>query len=245
MPTDFKELFFAERPLARSVMALFEYLPTVCFYAKDIESRFTRVNSAFLEIFGLSDESEVVGRTDRDFQPPAMAEAYIAEDRRVMHGGEPIPKQAWLVPDVMGSPKWYVSSKVPLYGPDDRVVGIAGAMYPIATPTDQQAYFQDLWPAIRHMDENFREHVSIRQMAKMAKMSSTLFNMRFQALLHMTPSDYLLTLRVQTARRLLTETDQSIAAVATNTGFYDQSHFCKRFRETAGITPLKYRQQFR
>ncbi len=226
-------------------MSLFEHLPTVCFYVKDVEGRFTHVNSAFLEIIGALEESEVLGRTDHEFQPPAMAAAYIAEDQRVMGSGEPISKQAWVVPHVTGAPKWYVSSKVPLYGPDNNVVGIAGAMYPIATPADQHAYFQDLWPAIRHMDENFREHVSIQQMAKMVKMSSTLFNRRFQELLHMTPSDYLLTLRVQTARRLLTGTNQSLAVVAANTGFCDQSHFCKRFREVAGITPLKYRQRFR
>lgn len=226
-------------------MSLFEHLPAISFYVKDVESRFTHVNSAFLEVFNLSEESEVLGQTDHHFQPPAMAEAYIAEDRRVIRGGEPLPKQAWLIPDIIGTPKWYVSSKVPLYGPDDHVVGIAGAMYPIATPADQQAYFQDLWPAILYMDENFREPISISQMAKMTQMSSTLFNQRFQALLHMTPSDYLLTLRVQTARRLLTKTNQSIATVAANTGFYDQSHFCKRFRKIAGIAPLKYRQRFR
>jgi AraC-like DNA-binding protein len=244
-PADFQEHFFATRPQARSVMTLFEYLPSICFYVKDVESRFTRVNAVFLEIFDFSDESEVLGRSDHDFHPPAMAEAYIAEDRRVLRGGKPIPKQAWLVPDVSGTPKWYLSSKVPLYDPDDQVVGIAGAMYPIETPADQQAYFQDLWPAISHMGEKFRDRVSMRQMAQMAGMSSTLFNKRFRALLHITPSDYILALRVQTARRLLTETNLSIAEVAADIGFYDQSHFCKRFIEIAGITPLKYRQRFR
>jgi len=240
--TDFQEHFFADRPLARSLMSLFEYIPDIVFYAKDTESRFTRVNSAFLELFSFSHESDLLGRTDRDFLPPALAEAYIVEDQRVMHGREPITKQSWLVHDAEDSPLWYVSSKVPLYSPEDRVIGIAGAMYPIATPA---AYFQDLWPAIRHMDKHYQEQVSIREMAELVGVSSTLFNQQFQTLLHMTPSDYLLTLRVQLARRLLTKTDQSITAVAADAGFYDQSHFCKRFRQFTGITPLKYRQRFR
>lgn len=226
-------------------MSLFECLPTISFYAKDLEGRFVFVNPSFLEIFDFSDRSEVLGRTDHDFLPPTMAAAYLAEDQRVMQGGEPIQKQAWLVPDLAGTPKWYVSSKVPLCDNNGRVIGVAGAMYPISTPTDQEAYFQNLWPAILYMDKHFRERVSIGKMAQLANMSSTLFNQRFQELLHMTPSDYLLTLRVQAARRLLTETDLSIATVASNTGFYDQSHFCKRFRESTGITPLKYRQRFR
>lgn len=226
-------------------MSLFEYLPTVSFFGKDLEGRFIYVNSAFLETFDFSDKSEVLGRTDHDFLPPMMAAAYLAEDGRVMRGGELVQKQAWLVPDPAGIPQWYVLSKVPLRDTEGRVVGIAGAMYPIATPADQEAYFQDLWPVILHMDKNFRERVSIGELAPMANMSSTLFNQRFKELLHMTPSEYLLTLRVQAARHLLTETDESIATVASNTGFYDQSHFCKRFREIAGITPLKYRQRFR
>ncbi|MCY2990435.1 MAG: AraC family transcriptional regulator [Planctomycetota bacterium] len=33
--------------------------------------------------------------------------------------------------------------------------------------------------------------------------------------------------------------------MALAVGFYDQSHFSKRFRNTTGMTPLTYRKHFR
>ena len=57
--------------------------------------------------------------------------------------------------------------KEPLYGARPHVAGIAGAIY----ITRSQPCFQDLWPTIQHMDENYREHVSILQMTQSARMS--------------------------------------------------------------------------
>jgi transcriptional regulator GlxA family with amidase domain len=53
-----------------------------------------------------------------------------------------------------------------------------------------------------------------------------------------------LALRVQQARRLLAISSKSVAEVAAATGFYDQSHFTKRFRSATGMTPRQYRRRF-
>lgn len=50
-------------------------------------------------------------------------------------------------------------------------------------------------------------------------------------------------LRVREARRLLAETTQELAAVAVETGFYDQSHFTRQFRLYTGFTPAQYRRR--
>jgi AraC-like DNA-binding protein len=49
-------------------------------------------------------------------------------------------------------------------------------------------------------------------------------------------------LRTDEARRLLETTTLSCAAIATELGFADQSHFTRHFREIAGITPSQYRR---
>jgi transcriptional regulator GlxA family with amidase domain len=61
----------------------------------------------------------------------------------------------------------------------------------------------------------------------------------------MTPLDYLRTVRVQAAQRMLAGTTTSIAAIAADTGFTDQSHFTRRFRQSTGLTPAAYRRRFR
>src|SRR5687768_11280821 len=94
-PHHFQKEFFRRHPLAESVIALFDLLPQIYFYAKDRDSRFVKVNQPFLENHGLDHESQAIGRTDRDFHPPLMVEAYIEEDRRVMQARRSLPGQIW------------------------------------------------------------------------------------------------------------------------------------------------------
>lgn len=82
-------------------------------------------------------------------------------------------------------------------------------------------------------------------MAAMAKLYSTQFNVRFRELLRMSPSEYMLKLRIEIAQKFLNASNKSIAEVAAESGFYDQSHCTKRYRKVTGTTPLAYRKQFR
>jgi AraC-like DNA-binding protein len=241
-----REAFFLRNPGAESVIGLFEYLPAIFFYAKDSSHRYIGVNPPTLtEVFGLADADDLLGRTDADFQPPALAEAYHAEDRRVMNGGRTIANQVWLVPHVRGTPHWYVSTKTPLRDPAGEVIGLAGVMYPIETPEAQASSFGELLPVVNHIDRNYAQDVSMKEMAEMAGLSTTHFNARFQEILRMSPTEYMLSRRIQHARRLLTETTSSIVEIGAAVGFYDQSHFTKRFRKVTGLTPRAYRTRFR
>ena len=243
-PLRFQKNFFRRHPLAESVIALFDSLPQTYFYAKDQDSRFVRVNQLFLENHGLDHESQAIGKTDRDFHPPLMAEAYIEEDRRVMQARRPLPGQMWLVLHRRSVPRWYVSTKTPLFGPQGEVVGIAGAMYRVEEPQELTRFFQELLPVVRHIEQNFTEPISMEAMARLAGLSSTHFNRRFRHLLRRTPMQYLQTVRIQAARNLLTTTSRSLAEIAVEVGYTDQSHFTRRFREVTGMTPATYRRQF-
>ncbi|WOO41472.1 AraC family transcriptional regulator [Rubellicoccus peritrichatus] len=241
----FSRDFFKAKPNAYSLLTLFEVLPNAYFYAKNKESRFTYVNVQMLEVYGNERLDDLIGKTDRDFHPPALAEAYIAEDMRVMQGGVPILNQTWLVPHIGGLPKWYISSKVPLWDRTGKVSGIAGVMYPIETPEEEAKRFGILKPAIEYMEQHYSEIVSMKDMADLAGISSTLFNRKFRELLRLTPTAYLLTLRVQQARNLLVQTEHPLSEIAYMVGFYDQSHFSRNFHKVTGISPNAYRQQYR
>lgn len=240
----FQREFFSRYPLAESIIALFDALPQTYFYAKDTQSRFVRVNSLFLENHGLEDESEALGKSDHDFHPPLMAAAYIGEDRRVMESGRPLPGQVWMVLHRRTVPRWYVSSKTPLVDADGTVVGVAGAMYRIERQKELGRYLQELAPVVRYLETHFDEQVSMAEMANLAGLSATHFNRRFRQLLRMTPMQYLRSIRVQAAQRLLITTSRTLPQVARSVGYHDQSHLTKRFRETTGMTPAAYRNRF-
>jgi len=225
-------------------MELFEHAPGVYFYAKDRASRFVRLNRANLAVYGVNDEESLLGRSDRDFHPPSLAEGYIAEDRRVMEGGKPVLNQTWLVPFLHGPMQWFVSSKSPLIGRKGECIGIAGVMYPIATPREQLERFQCLAPAVRYLEQRFREHLQLSELSDSCGLSPTHVHRLFRRLLRMSPSEYVLALRLQEARRLLSTTEQPLSVIAMSTGFFDQSHFTKRFRKMTGMTPTQFRKSF-
>ena len=57
--------------------------------------------------------------------------------------------------------------------------------------------------------------------------------------------DYVTGLRIQRACRALGESDDTLAAIASETGFTDQSHFTRSFRDAVGTTPARYRRAHR
>lgn len=125
------------------------------------------------------------------------------------------------------------------------VIGLAGVMHLVDTPMDRSLHFQELTPVISLIEERFNEDLSMQEMAENAGLSSTQFNLRFRQILRMSPTEYLQKLRIETAQRLLVRSDKNIASISSEIGFYDQSHFTKRFRKITGLTPLAYRNRFR
>jgi len=67
--------------------SLLENIPTMIF-AKDAQDlRFVRLNRAGEELLGYT-RTDLIGKSDRDFFPPAQADAFISKDREVLAQGE-------------------------------------------------------------------------------------------------------------------------------------------------------------
>lgn len=66
----------------------------------------------------------------------------------------------------------------------------------------------------------------------------------FQDVYHCTPHDYLLTLRMDEAQRLLRETDEPVKAVAAAVGFHNPSYFYAVFKKQVGISVQDFRAQY-
>jgi AraC-like DNA-binding protein len=241
----FRAEFFCKNPLLESVLGLFDHLPNAFLYVKDTGSHFVHVNQQFLAIYDSHGVADVLGKTDRDFFPPALAESYIAEDRHVLETGKSVVGELWLVPHTRGTPQWFVSSKTPLFDSSGKIIGLAGVMFRVEVPLEKERYFGRLKPALDYLETNYGLNISINEAAKKCGLPATTFNRQFRELLRMTPTEYLLTWRIENARRMLEETQRSMADIAVECGFSDQSHFTKRFRRVTGLTPLAYQKRFK
>lgn len=239
----FQDEFFAGCPGLREPIELMAAMPNVALYVKNLESRYVYNNDFHRIRYDRIKEEDLVGKRARDFFPALLGDAYEANDRVVFETGQVIRNQIWLVPTIRGTPGWFLSSKSPLRDPTGKIIGLLGLMYPIETPEEQRAYFGNLQQAIEYIDSHFVDEINADGLAGLAKMSVPHFNRLFRRVLRLSPMDYVLSLRVQEAQRLLSTTRTSISEIAAATGFYDQSHFTKRFRKVTGMTPLEYRRR--
>ena len=118
-----KEMEQALRLRESYLTAIIENQPGLV-WLKDADSRFLAVNQAFAESCGQDVPENVVGKTDYDVWPPALAESYRADDVRTMEGGvglvveEPVAHK--------GQKLWFETFKTPVTDEDGRVVGTAG-----------------------------------------------------------------------------------------------------------------------
>jgi AraC family transcriptional regulator len=90
-----------------------------------------------------------------------------------------------------------------------------------------------------HLDEEF----SLVRLAREADMSEFHFSRLFKRATGLTPSQYFIHLRMEKARRLLRETNQSVIEIGLDVGYTSPSHFAQIFRREVGISPSEYRRQ--
>lgn len=243
-PKRFQEEFFARCPGLREPVELMAAMPSVGVFVKNLESRYVYNNDFHRIRYDRIPADRLVGKRARDFFPALLGDAYEANDRVVFATGSAIVNQVWLVPTIRGTPGWFLSSKCPLRTPAGEIVGLLGLMTPIETPEDQRAHFGSLQKVVAHVEGHFVDELDAETLAGLAGLSVPHFNRLFRKVLRLSPMDYVLSLRVQEAQRLLATTHLSLAEVAAATGFCDQSHFTKRFRKVVGMTPGRYRKGF-
>lgn len=88
--------------------------------------------------------------------------------------------------------------------------------------------------------ETPEKNVSIDKMAQESYMSKYYFVRRFKDSTGITPHQFCMQNRIRKAQKLLRK-KSAVADVATEMGFYDQSHFDKCFKKIVGISPQEYR----
>jgi two-component system, response regulator YesN len=95
------------------------------------------------------------------------------------------------------------------------------------------------------LSRNFARKVSAREVAAAAGLSASRALHLFKQETGMPLSAFISRQRVDYAIYLLRNTDRGMAEIASECGFFDQSHFTKTFRALEGVPPLRYRNRLR
>lgn len=219
---------------------LIDLLPDVSFFMKDSEGRFMLNNLRACEFCNANNEIETIGKTDYDFFAKDRADFYKRGDQEVMQTGIPVINE--IAPAPEHSDRLMVHSKFAVYDKKGKPIGVVGFYRIIDDLRDTPRWHGRFAEVMDQIHSHYGEGLEIKRLAKMAGVSQSQFERRFNRIFGTTPYEYLLRVRIAASRALLENTERTIADIACETGFYDHSHFTRTFKRIVGISPGKYRK---
>lgn len=98
--------------------------------------------------------------------------------------------------------------------------------------------------ALTYITENY-ETVTEKDAARESGLSYNHFSNTFKAAMGQNFTDFVLSVRLKAAERLLISTEKSMTEIAMETGFTTSSHFIANFKRLKGVTPGKFRVNLR
>ncbi|WP_269541430.1 helix-turn-helix domain-containing protein [Cerasicoccus fimbriatus] len=98
--------------------------------------------------------------------------------------------------------------------------------------------------AVHYMQANLHESVSVDMIAASARVSRRTLIRRFNEILDKPPTEVLRELRLDHAKKLLSNSDLPFSEVALRCGLSDQPQLNRMIREATGKTPAQFRREY-
>lgn len=92
------------------------------------------------------------------------------------------------------------------------------------------------------VEQNHASSLTVERMADIAMLNPYHFIRIFKKTYGLTPHQYLIEVRIDQARILLSESDQSVSSVCNAVGFDSLSSFSRLFKARVGVSPKLYRE---
>jgi AraC family transcriptional regulator len=109
----------------------------------------------------------------------------------------------------------------------------------------RHVHFSRLQAVLNHIHGNPAADLSAARLAARADVSLAHFCRIFRNAMGVPPHKYVLSARLEVARKLLTQTTLPISRIAEECGFSSQSHLTASFRSVHSITPAAFRAHIR
>ena len=101
---------------------------------------------------------------------------------------------------------------------------------------------QQLSKGLKAFHENFSANWTVEKLAEQSNMSRSLFSERFKYYLNLSPMQYVTEWRMETAKSILKDSNQSIESIATIVGYESVAAFSKAFKRACEQNPGEYRR---
>ena len=94
-----------------------------------------------------------------------------------------------------------------------------------------------------YIQKHLHENITLKEIARIMHFNSAYLGQKFKQHTHMTFNEYLLQQRMETAKRLLIETDLRIYQIANEVGYSETDWFYKKFKAYTGKSAKEYRKK--
>ena len=229
-------------PVDLSVLEnLFDQIPDVAFFVKDVSGLYTAVNTSLVARHGLHQKSQVIGKRPKDICPGDFGGTPSRQDAAILRTGRPMLDHLelhWYAPN---EPGWCLTTKLPIRGAAGAIVGIIGISRDVRAPIRTGEIPVEVAEALNHFEANLSDAITPAVLARRAGLAPHRFARFMKRFFGLTPSQFIARARISAASRLLRETDNSVADIALSCGFYDHSAFSRAFRKVTGTTPTQRR----
>ena len=224
------------------VKRMMDALPNVGFYIKDINDRIVTLNARNCEISALKDEFDAIGKKSSDLFPETISRECLARDALVRKTGKAVIGGINYA-TVDRSPKPTIYSVFPLHDAKGKLLGTMCGFYYTEHADSSHIARAKLQPVLEWMTQHVGKRTSLETLAQLTRLSVTHFRRLFMETFKESPAKYALRLRLNHARDQLETTNHTIANIALDAGFYDQSHFVKAFHRVYKAKPTDYRNR--
>jgi transcriptional regulator GlxA family with amidase domain len=95
------------------------------------------------------------------------------------------------------------------------------------------------------LEAHLHTKLSLDDVARKHNMTERTLNRRFKNACNTTPWQYLQSLRIEKARKLLETTNNQLEKIVNAVGYEDMSSFTRLFKKVTGLSPSQYRSKFK
>jgi AraC family transcriptional regulator len=85
------------------------------------------------------------------------------------------------------------------------------------------------------------QNIQLKELAGICHLSSFHFARQFKKTVGLSPYQYLMSLRIDRAKQMLSEKETTMTEISAKLGYADHSHFSRAFKQSTGATPSEFR----
>jgi YesN/AraC family two-component response regulator len=110
-------------------------------------------------------------------------------------------------------------------------------------PTQKQSHSQaNVRRILQYINQNFTESINLADLSKALHLNKYYMCHCFKEVTGYTINNYLMSKRIEEAKKMLRTTDEPIGEISEKLGFNTSVHFSRLFKQHAGVSPLNFRK---